>query len=171
MPARSFLRVALPALVLALASSGAGGVTGAQEAAAPAARPSFAEPGISPDGAEIAFVSGGDIWTVPAAGGEARLLVSDEAAESRPLYSPDGRHLAFVSTRTGDGDIYVLALDTGALTRLTYDDGPGDARRLVGRWPLGVLRVHEPRHRRHERPVPRADRRRHAHRRSATTAT
>ena len=135
MPARSFFRVALPALVLALATSGAGRVTAAQ-GAAPAARPSFAEPGISPDGAEIAFVSGGDIWTVPAAGGDARLLVSDEAVESRPLYSPDGRHLAFVSTRTGGGDIYVLAFDTGALTRLTYDDSPEmlDGWSADGRW-------------------------------------
>lgn len=84
---------------------------------------SFSEPGISPDGREIAFVSGGDIWTVPAAGGEARLLVSHPATESRPLYSPDGKSLAFVSTRTGNGDIYVLTLDTGRVDRVTYDDG------------------------------------------------
>ena len=32
-----------------------------------APRPSLAEPALSPDSAEIAFVSGGDIWTVPAA--------------------------------------------------------------------------------------------------------
>ena len=64
---------------------------------------------------EIAFASGGDIWTVPAAGGEARLLVADPATESRPLYSPDGKRLAFVSTRTGNGDIYVLTLATGEL--------------------------------------------------------
>src|SRR5581483_6937256 len=82
----------------------------------------FAEPGISPDGKQIAFVSGGDIWDVPAGGGEARLLVSHPAAESRPLYSPDGRQLAFVSTRTGNGDIYVLTLDTGELRRVTFDD-------------------------------------------------
>lgn len=37
----------------------------------PAAVPSFATPGISPDGSEIAFVNGGDIWTVPGSGGEA----------------------------------------------------------------------------------------------------
>jgi tricorn protease len=94
----------------------------APDAGAGAARVALAEPGISPDGKEIAFVSGGDIWTVPAAGGEARLLVSHPAMESRPLYSPDGKSLAFVSTRTGNGDIYVLALDTGDLRRVTFDD-------------------------------------------------
>lgn len=85
--------------------------------------PSFAEPGLSPDGREIAFVSAGDIWTVPASGGEARLLVAHRAAESRPLYAPDGRRLAFVSTRTGGGDIYILDFASGALRRLTFDDG------------------------------------------------
>jgi tricorn protease len=84
--------------------------------------PSFAEPALSPDRSEIAFVSGGDIWTVPSAGGEARLLVSHPATESRPLYSPDGRKLAFISNRTGNGDIYVLAFESGDLKRLTFDD-------------------------------------------------
>jgi len=85
-------------------------------------KPYFTEPAISPDGAEIAFVSGGDIWTVPAAGGEAHLLVSHPATESRPLYSPDGSRLAFTSTRTGNGDIYILTLNTGHFKRLTFDD-------------------------------------------------
>lgn len=91
---------------------------------APAAIAVMAEPGVSPDGREIAFSSGGDIWTVPRAGGEARLLVSHAAHESRPLYSPDGRRLAFVSTRTGNGDIYMLTFATGTLTRVTWDDAP-----------------------------------------------
>ena len=85
-------------------------------------RPSLSEPSISPDGREIAFVSGGDIWTVPSEGGEAHLLVSHPATESRPMYSPDGTRLAFVSTRTGGGNIYVLTLATGELARLTYSD-------------------------------------------------
>ncbi|MCC7186586.1 MAG: PD40 domain-containing protein, partial [Acidobacteria bacterium] len=87
--------------------------------------PSFAasEPGISPNGQEISFASGGDIWTVPTGGGEARLLISHEATERRPIYSPDGQHLAFMSTRTGGGDIYILTLASGALRRLTSDDG------------------------------------------------
>ena len=72
-----------------------------REAAAQAVLPSLSEPAISPDGREIAFVSGGDIWTVAGAGGEAHLLVTHPATESRPPYSPDGTKMAFVSTRTG----------------------------------------------------------------------
>ena len=86
------------------------------------ALPYFTEPSVSPGRSEIAFVSGGDIWTAPASGGEARLLVSHPANESRPLYSPDGKRLAFVSTRTGNGDIYLLTFETGELKRLTFDD-------------------------------------------------
>src|SRR5581483_11023210 len=83
---------------------------------------SFSEPAVSPDGTEIAFVSGGDIWTVPATGGDARLLISHPADDRHPVYSPDGKYLAFVSTRTGNGDIYVLELGTGDLRRLSWDD-------------------------------------------------
>lgn len=99
-------------------------------------RPSFSEPALSPDRAEIAFVTGGDIWTVGANGGEARLLVSHPANESRPLYSPDGKRLAFISTRTGGGDIYLLTLETGDLMRLTFDDANDqlDGWSRDGRW-------------------------------------
>src|SRR5947199_10565000 len=100
--------------------------------------PSLAEPGISPDGSTIAFVSGGDIWEVPARGGDAHLLVSHPATESRPLFSPDGKRLAFTSTRTGNGDVYVLSLATGETTRLTFDD----AAELVTGWSGDSAAVH-----------------------------
>jgi len=100
------------------------------------ALPSLSEPAISPDGREIAFASGGDIWTVAATGGEAHLLVTNPATESRPMYSPDGTKLAFVSTRTGAGNIYVLTLATGELTRVTYSDRPDslDGWSHDGKW-------------------------------------
>ncbi len=100
------------------------------------ARPYLTEPHLAPDRPEIAFVSGGDIWRVAANGGEASLLVAGAGEESRPLYSPDGKSLAFVSTRTGDGDIYVLALATGQLRRLTFTDGTEqlDAWSRDGQW-------------------------------------
>ena len=121
-----------PGVALALFA----GTAALGQPSAPAAVPTFAEPGISPDHSEIAFTSGGDIWTVPSAGGVARLLVSHPANESRPLYSPDGKRLAFISTRTGGGDIYVLTFASGDLTRLTFDDGLDqlDSWSPDGRW-------------------------------------
>jgi Tol biopolymer transport system component/C-terminal processing protease CtpA/Prc len=122
------LRISLPSLLLTLVFSVA--------SLAQSSKPSLATPAISPDGKEIAFASGGDIWTVPADGGEARLLISNPADESRPLYSPDGTKLAFISTRTGAGDIYVLTLTTGALERLTFSDSPSnlDGWSRDGQW-------------------------------------
>ena len=100
------------------------------------ARRSFAEPDYAPDRREIAFVSGGDIWTVPAAGGEAHLLVSDAANERRPLYSPDGSQLAFMSSRNGGLNIYALTLASGTLRRITFGDGADqlDAWSRDGKW-------------------------------------
>lgn len=115
----SFSRLAgLSVLLIATSISAA-----AVHAAVPAPSPALSQPAVSPDATELAFVSGGDIWSVPTSGGEAHLLVSGAATESRPLYSPDGKRLAFVSTRTGGGDIYVLDFASGQLKRITYDDG------------------------------------------------
>ena len=98
--------------------------------------PYLTEPALCPTRPEIAFISGGDIWVAPVKGGEAHLLVSHPADETRPLYSPDGTRLAFVSTRTGNGDIYVLTLATGDLKRITFDDGLDelDAWSRDGKW-------------------------------------
>ena len=137
MPGRGLRRMSMFAccLVIVTAAAAMKGVAQAPRAGLQA-KPTFAEPAISPDGSEIAFVSGGDIWIVPAAGGAAHLLVSHPATESRPIYSPDGKRLAFVSTRTGNGDIYVLTIDTADLKRLTFDDAEEqlDGWSKDGRW-------------------------------------
>ena len=101
--------VSAVALAAALSST----VMSSAAMAATQALPSLAGPSRAPDGGGIAFASGGDLWTAPAAGGQARLLVTDPATESRPLYSPDGKSLAFVSTRSGVANIYILTLATG----------------------------------------------------------
>lgn len=94
------------------------------------------EPSLSPDRKEIVFVSGGDIWSAPAEGGIARLLVAHPANESKPLFSPDGRYLAFSSNRTGNGDVYILEIASGSIRRLTFDDVAEqlDAWSRDGKW-------------------------------------
>src|SRR5690349_14394370 len=82
-----------------------------------------AEPFLAPNRPEMYFSAGGDIWRAPEQGGEASLVVSHPADDSRPMLSPDGKWLAFQSTRTGGGDIYLLELDTSVLKRLTFDGG------------------------------------------------
>ncbi|MDQ3799892.1 MAG: S41 family peptidase [Acidobacteriota bacterium] len=105
-------------------------------AQASSSMPYLTEPSLAPDRREIVFVSGGDIWSVPAGGGTAQLLVAHPATESRPLFSPDGKRLAFASNRTGNGDIYVLNLETNDLSRLTFDDNADnlDAWSRDGNW-------------------------------------
>lgn len=105
--------------------------TGAADALAATAF-AFAEPAISPDHREIAFVSGGDIWSVPSTGGTAQLLAAVGGNAHRPLFSPDGKRLAFADTAAGATGIYVLTLDGGGLRRITHDDQIGDVSAWSG---------------------------------------
>lgn len=50
-------------------------------------------------------------------------MVADRGADSRPLFSPQGDKLAFVSDAAGDGDIYTLDIASNKLSRVTYADG------------------------------------------------
>lgn len=80
-------------------------------------------PAISPDGSTIAFAYKGDLYCVPANGGEARQLTTNAAYDSQPIWSPDGKKIAFTSNREGSLDVYVISAKGGAPTRLTTDSG------------------------------------------------
>ena len=62
-----------------------------------------------------------DLWRIPTAGGEARRLTSHTSSESSPVWSPDGRYVAFVAKRDDDeqAQLYVLPTDGGEARRLT----------------------------------------------------
>ena len=76
---------------------------------------------ISPDGTQIAFCYKGDLYKVNAQGGEAVRLTSQASYESSPVWSPDGRQIAFASDREGNMDVYVMSADGGSARRLTYN--------------------------------------------------
>jgi tricorn protease len=78
-------------------------------------------PDISPDGKQVAFSYLGDIWTVEAIGGVARPVTMHEAHDYFPVFSPDGRHIAFSSNRHGGYDVFVVPAVGGKPKRLTFD--------------------------------------------------
>lgn len=78
------------------------------------------DPQLSPDGQWVAFTvsdvvwdenrTNSDIWVIPTAGGEPRKLTNSPRADNHARWSPDGRWLAFVSTRDGDSQVWVLPM-------------------------------------------------------------
>ncbi|HET6374306.1 MAG TPA: S41 family peptidase [Candidatus Polarisedimenticolia bacterium] len=68
----------------------------------------------------IAFVYGGDLWTVPRSGGVARQLTTDPGIEWFPRFSPDGRWIAFTGEYDGNRDVYVIPAEGGEPKRLTW---------------------------------------------------
>lgn len=79
---------------------------------------------VSRDGSRIAYVGtkngDGDIWVIPAGGGESRLVAGGPGNDGGPDFSPDGKSLAFTSVRSGNPDIWIVSADSGAQpTQLT----------------------------------------------------
>jgi len=81
------------------------------------------DPAWSPDGRWIALSMRGDIWKVPAAGGEAVALTQGPRYHFEPAWSPDGKRLALTIDIDGNLDIGIVSADGGDVQRLTTDAG------------------------------------------------
>ncbi|MDA7888517.1 S41 family peptidase [Akkermansiaceae bacterium] len=77
-------------------------------------------PAISPNGETIVFTHGADLYTVPSSGGEARALTQHIAHDFQPVWSPDGKSIAFASNRHGNYDVFFISAKGGKATRLTF---------------------------------------------------
>ncbi len=73
----------------------------------------------------VAFVYAGDIWTVPASGGDARRLTSHPGLELFPKISPDGRWIAFSAEYSGSRQVWVMPAAGGAPRQLTWYNDVG----------------------------------------------
>ncbi len=78
---------------------------------------------ISPDGTKIAFTYKGDIFTVPAGGGQATQITSNSEYDGMPVWTPDGKRIVFMSTREGSDDIFITSSEGGKPRRLTTNSG------------------------------------------------
>ncbi|MBL7669402.1 MAG: PDZ domain-containing protein [Bdellovibrionaceae bacterium] len=74
-------------------------------------------------GEQIVFCSEDDLWMVPLNGGIARRLTAGLGNLSRPLFSPDGKWLAYSSGEEGTQEISIIAAQGGESRRLTYSGG------------------------------------------------
>ena len=79
---------------------------------------------ISPDGTKVAFCYKGDIFTVDVNGGRALQITTNQAYDSDPLWTPDGKRIVFSSYRAGSKDIFMTSAEGGVPRRLT--DYPGN---------------------------------------------
>ena len=86
-------------------------------------------PAISPDGTAIVFSYKGDLYRVSSEGGLAYPLTLHEAYDHMPVWSHDGKQIAFASDRYGNFDVFIMPAEGGAAQRLTYHsagDYPSD---------------------------------------------
>ncbi|MGE5741622.1 MAG: S41 family peptidase, partial [Candidatus Aminicenantes bacterium RBG_16_66_30] len=77
-------------------------------------------PAISPDGRTIVFAFKGDLFRVPSDGGVAVPLTTHEAHDTMPVWSHDGKSIAFASDRFGNFDVFILPASGGEARRLTF---------------------------------------------------
>src|ERR1051325_1165977 len=66
---------------------------------------------VSSDGRMIVFDLLGDIYTMPATGGEARRIIGGISFESQPKFSPDAKKIVFLSDRSGAENLWVANVD------------------------------------------------------------
>src|SRR5215472_3568726 len=103
-------------------------------------------PDISPDGGQIVFTRGwtdvakdqaaANLWLVGADGSRLRELTQGAWRDSEPVWSPDGKRVAFLSTRSGTPQIHVMWADTHEASQLTHVDFTPSALRWSpdGKW-------------------------------------
>jgi Tol biopolymer transport system component len=88
--------------------------------------PTDTEPAFSPDGRTIAFVRGGDVYSVRPDGSGQRRLTSGPELDSAPVVAPNGKVVVFErrSAIGAEADLYTVGATGGGLHQLT--SGPGD---------------------------------------------
>jgi tricorn protease len=90
---------------------------------------------------EIAFVAYNELWVAPLRGGQANPLVRDDGVVTTPLFSPDGRWIAYTSRHGGLRDVFLVPANGGQPKRLTYEASRFADGAMVVAWTADSRRV------------------------------
>lgn len=93
-------------------------------------------------GDRLVFAGEDDIWIASANGGTASRLTADRSPVSRPRLSPDGRTVAWTSSRAGSPEVFAMPVEGGLARQLTWFGS--DRTDVLGFAPDGRLVVHSP---------------------------
>ena len=91
----------------------------------------YNQPNLSPDGTRAVVMrndpqSGNvDIWTIDLASGKGTPITNDALPQNAPIWSPDGKQVAYVSTKDGLSGIYRKAADGTGEAELLFQYTPG----------------------------------------------
>ena len=101
---------------------------------------------VSPDGSQVLFCYKGDIYKVSTNGGTAIQLTTQDSYECSPVWSVDGKQIAFSSDRHGNLDIFVMSAEGGSATRLTYHSAPEVPQAFTpdGKWVMFGAQIQDP---------------------------
>ena len=80
-------------------------------------------PSLSPDGSVVAYVSGGDIYTVSATDPGTPIRLTTTGDNDAPAFSPSGRDIAFQSSRTDNTNIFRMPASGGTPIQITFQGG------------------------------------------------
>lgn len=100
-------------------------------------------PAPSPDGRTVVFSWQGDLWAVPAEGGQAQRLTADPAYDWGAVWDTSGRFLAFASDRQGHDDVLVMSWPEGRTRRLSFHEAADVPQGFFASQVVFVSRRHE----------------------------
>ncbi|MFZ0430142.1 MAG: PDZ domain-containing protein [Acidobacteriota bacterium] len=112
----------LPLLSIVVSACLSAGVSAAD---VPPATTLFQKPTVN--ATDIVFEYAGDLWRVARSGGDAIRLTAGPGAESGPVFSPDGKKIAFTGQYDGSTDVFVMPAEGGVPQRLTFHPGADTA--------------------------------------------
>jgi tricorn protease len=83
----------------------------------------LSHPCLSPSGDKVVFSYEGDLWIAKISDGVATRLTAMQGYETNPRISPDGKWLAFTGRQYSNADVFIMPLEGGPITQLTYHSG------------------------------------------------